>query len=146
MIIHNRFLRFTVIFILCVFVSACASSHQADITAQNTLANTQTKIEHTQLPKTQVPPPGLAQCLTDKGTKFYGAFWCKHCIEQKKLFGLDQDKLPYIECSLPDKKGQKRECAQAKITGYPTWEFSDGTRKPGKLDYAYLAEKSGCNN
>ena len=29
----------------------------------------------------------LAQCLTDKGAKFYGAFWCSHCQEQKAEFG-----------------------------------------------------------
>ena len=30
---------------------------------------------------------GFAQCLKDKGAIFYGAFWCPHCQNQKKMFG-----------------------------------------------------------
>jgi len=26
----------------------------------------------------------FARCLTDRGVKMYGAFWCPHCVEQKK--------------------------------------------------------------
>jgi len=28
----------------------------------------------------------FAQCLTDKGVKMYGAYWCPHCQAQKALF------------------------------------------------------------
>ncbi|HEY4504811.1 MAG TPA: hypothetical protein VJI73_03495, partial [Candidatus Paceibacterota bacterium] len=29
----------------------------------------------------------FANCLKDRGAIFYGAFWCPHCANQKKLFG-----------------------------------------------------------
>jgi hypothetical protein len=29
----------------------------------------------------------FAQCLSDKGAVFYGAFWCTHCKSQKQMFG-----------------------------------------------------------
>ena len=29
----------------------------------------------------------FAQCLTSKGMKMYGAWWCPHCAEQKESFG-----------------------------------------------------------
>src|SRR3989338_10659897 len=68
----------------------------------------------------------FAQCLGEKGAKFYGAFWCPHCQEQKALFGRSKNKLPYIECSTPDGEGQLAVCKEAGIKGYPTWVFKDG--------------------
>ena len=49
---------------------------------------------------------GFAQCITDSGAKFYGAFWCPHCQNEKRLFGSAEKLLPYIECSTPDGQGQ----------------------------------------
>lgn len=86
----------------------------------------------------------LATCLKDKGAKFYGAFWCSHCQNQKRLFGKSSKLLPYIECATPDGKGQLQTCIDAKIEGYPTWEFFDGSRVSGEVPLADLAEKSGC--
>lgn len=85
----------------------------------------------------------FAQCIADSGAKFYGAFWCPHCLSQKQLFGKSAKKLPYIECSNQD-QSQKQICIDAKIEGYPTWEFSDGTRSSGELSFAQLAEKTSC--
>ncbi len=90
------------------------------------------------------PLDGFAQCLKDKGATFYGAFWCPHCADQKKLFGTAKRLLPYVECSTPDGNHQTPACIEKKITGYPTWEFADGTRESGFLDLARLAEKTGC--
>ena len=90
------------------------------------------------------PYDGFAQCLTDKGVKFYGAFWCPHCQAQKKLFGKSVKKLPYIECSKPDGKSQTQICIDNNIQQYPTWVFVDGTRSTGELSFAQLAEKSQC--
>ena len=87
----------------------------------------------------------LAQCLTDKGTKMYGAYWCSHCATQKKLFGQSFSKINYIECSLPDGQTQTETCQQAGIKGYPTWEFSDGSRLEGEVSLDQLAEKTGCS-
>lgn len=85
----------------------------------------------------------FAECLGNAGTKFYGAFWCPHCKDQKDLFE-NSKKLPYIECSLPNQQGQTKECIDAGITGYPTWEFADGSRVDGLQELASLSEKTNC--
>lgn len=86
----------------------------------------------------------LAQCLGEKGAKFYGAFWCPHCQAQKKMFGNSEKLLPYVECSLPDGKTQTQECIDKQVQQYPTWEFADGSRLTGEQQPAALAEKTGC--
>lgn len=86
----------------------------------------------------------FAQCLTDKGAKMYGAWWCPHCAAQKKLFGTAFKKVNYVECSNPDGKTMTQVCKDAGIKGYPTWEFADKSRVDGEQSFASLAEKSGC--
>lgn len=87
----------------------------------------------------------FATCLETAGAKFYGAFWCPHCMEQKQLFGRKSSKLlPYVECSTPDAKEQTQICIDEKITGYPTWRFSDGSEVGGTIPLATLAEKTSC--
>lgn len=93
--------------------------------------------------KTSTKYDAFAQCLSEKGAKFYGAFWCPHCQDQKARFGAAKKKLPYIECSTPDKK-QTAECAAAGIEAYPTWEFADGSRVDGEMEITALAEKTAC--
>lgn len=85
----------------------------------------------------------FAQCLTDKGAKFYGAYWCPHCQEQKKMLK-NSKKLPYIECSTADGKGQLQMCTDLGITGYPTWIFADGSRLDSEQKPEALSEKTGC--
>ena len=41
---------------------------------------------------------GFAKCLTEKGFKEYGAYWCPHCARQKELFGDDISNVNYFEC------------------------------------------------
>ena len=85
----------------------------------------------------------FAQCLKDKGAKFYGAFWCPHCQNQKKL--LEESKnMPYVECATPDGKGQLQICTDNKIEGYPTWIFADGSRQSGEISLDILSQKTGC--
>ncbi len=86
----------------------------------------------------------FAQCLKDKGAVFYGAFWCPHCQNQKKLFGSSQKLLPYVECSTPDGQNQTRICIDKKVESYPTWEFADGSRIKGEASLQTLSEKSSC--
>ncbi len=90
----------------------------------------------------------FAQCLKDKGTTFYGAFWCPHCKEQKALFGSSAKLLPYVECSKPDASGPIQYCLDKKIEGYPTWELADGTRLPVEnaagVSLKTLSEKTSC--
>jgi hypothetical protein len=86
----------------------------------------------------------FAQCINDTGAKFYGAFWCPHCQNQKAAFGRSAKLLPYVECSERDGKGQLPVCTNAGIEGYPTWVFADGTRQSGNLPFETLSEKTGC--
>ena len=85
----------------------------------------------------------FSQCLTDAGAKFYGAYWCPHCQEQKKMLK-NSKRLPYIECSTPDGKGRTKECIDANIQGYPTWDFADGTRKDAVLSLKELSDITKC--
>ncbi len=86
----------------------------------------------------------LAQCLTDKGAKFYGAFWCPHCQREKAMFGNSARLLPYVECSTADGQGQLPVCNEKNIDGYPTWIFADGSRMSGEIAPKDLAAKAGC--
>ncbi len=93
---------------------------------------------------TPAPYNSFAQCLGEKGATFYGAFWCPHCTDQKKLFGRSAKHLPYVECSTPNGQGQTRACTEKGVSGYPTWEFADGSRESRVLRLEELAEKTGC--
>lgn len=81
----------------------------------------------------------LAQCLTNNGVIMYGAWWCPHCQNQKKLFGRAFDYINYIECT---KETQK--CLAANIQSYPTWIFKNGDKIEGEVSLEILAQKSGC--
>jgi hypothetical protein len=96
-------------------------------------------------PNPNDPRTKLAQCLTDKGAKMYGAYWCPHCSAQKKLFGRGFKMATYVECGVPgNQRAQSQVCKDAGVNNYPTWEFADGTRVTGEQDLSVLAEKSGC--
>ncbi len=87
----------------------------------------------------------LATCIANSGAKFYGAFWCPHCQNQKAAFGAASAKLlPYIECSAPNGKDMLPVCTEAGIQSFPTWVFPDGTRATGEQTLEYLAEKTSC--
>ncbi len=95
-------------------------------------------------PNKVTPYDAFAQCLTDAGAKFYGAFWCPHCAEQKKMFE-GSTKLPYIECSTPDGKGQVSQCTDLGIEGYPTWIFADGEKVGRTMQLNELSDKTSCS-
>ena len=86
----------------------------------------------------------FAQCLTEKGAVFYGAFWCSHCATQKEMFGKSVGLVNYVECSTPDGRGQTQACVAKNIEGYPTWEFADGSRVSGTQSFETLAIRTGC--
>lgn len=86
----------------------------------------------------------FAECLSGKGFKMYGAYWCSHCADQKKLFGNSFSKINYVECSLPNNAGQTEDCKNSGINSYPTWEFGDGTKQEGLISLNKLSEISGC--
>ena len=87
----------------------------------------------------------FAKCLTEKGAKFYGAFWCSHCKNQKELFGTSMKHVKYIECSTPDGQNQLQVCKGAGVASYPTWVFADGSKQTGELSLQQLASKTGCS-
>ncbi|HIJ11130.1 TPA: hypothetical protein HA278_03680 [Candidatus Woesearchaeota archaeon] len=72
----------------------------------------------------------FAQCLTEQGATFYGAYWCSHCEELKSEFGDSMQYVNYVECSLPNRAGQTEICTREEIIGYPTWKKVDGTEIP----------------
>ena len=86
----------------------------------------------------------FTKCLKDKGAVFYGAFWCPHCQNTKRLFGASEKLLPYVECSTTDGKGQLQVCIDKKVESYPTWEFADGSRLTGERSLQELADKTSC--
>lgn len=81
----------------------------------------------------------FAQCLSEKGLKFYGTYWCPACKSQKELFGSSMKYINYIECT-----EETEECNRAGIEQIPTWEISDGNREVGLKTLEQLSEKSGC--
>jgi uncharacterized membrane protein len=84
----------------------------------------------------------LASHLERSGAKFYGAFWCPTCQEQKRLFGPSAKRLPYVECTPDGSKGVlARACIEENISGYPTWIIR-GRRYPQLLDVEELARYS----
>jgi uncharacterized membrane protein len=86
----------------------------------------------------------LAEHLTEQGALFYGASWCPHCQEQKRLFGASADRLPYIECSLTGPSGpQSAACRQAGIQSYPTWIIGGRVMAGQVLSLADLANATG---
>ncbi|TAK03777.1 hypothetical protein EPO34_01270 [Patescibacteria group bacterium] len=94
----------------------------------------------------QVPSPAtaFAQCLTEKGAKMYGAWWCPHCTKQKALFGNAFSKVDYVECSPGGTKAMSQKCKDDGVEGYPTWTFPDGTRLSGEQSFEALGAKVGC--
>lgn len=87
---------------------------------------------------------GFAQCLTEKGVKMYGAWWCPHCQNQKDLFGSAFQYVDYVECSPGTGNSMLPVCKDAGVEGYPTWMFADGTKASGEQSFEALAAKSSC--
>ncbi|PIN79674.1 hypothetical protein COV16_02875, partial [Candidatus Woesearchaeota archaeon CG10_big_fil_rev_8_21_14_0_10_34_8] len=54
------------------------------------------------------------------------------------------DYMNHIECSTQS-KSMTQKCIDAGIESYPTWEFGDGTRFVGELDFEQLSQASGCS-
>lgn len=89
----------------------------------------------------QAEATAVAEWLTQSNVTMYGAWWCPHCADQKKIFGTAFDKVNYIECSTPDRK-QTQVCKDAGIQAYPTWEFADGERVEDVLTLRELKERT----
>jgi len=84
----------------------------------------------------------LAEHLSRSDSKFYGASWCPHCAEQKKLFDGSVNRIPYVECSPGGPNAPQAEvCKDKNIQSYPTW-IIDGQRYTGVQPLDALAQLS----
>lgn len=86
----------------------------------------------------------IAQCLTDKGVKMYGAFWCPHCEDQKKKFGADFRYITYVECDPRGENADREACVEAGVERYPTWIFPGQEPLIGANEPEVLAQKANC--
>jgi hypothetical protein len=93
---------------------------------------------------TAVASAEFAQCLTDKGMKFYGSQNCSWCQQEKSLFGDALQYITYVECVDEQTGGWTQECQEAGIEAVPTWQLPDGEMSPGFRTLEQLAEVSGC--
>ncbi len=94
--------------------------------------------------ETTTASAAFAQCLTQKGMKFYGSKSCSWCAKEKTSFGDSLQYITYVECVGNDGQWTK-ECQDAKITSVPTWQLPDGTKESGFKTLEQLAEVSGCS-
>lgn len=87
----------------------------------------------------------VAKCITQKGYKMYGAYWCSHCNEQKELFGKSLKYIDYVECTPgSDKKVMSKACKDKKIEKFPTWIGPDGEKHEVMYRPEELADMVGC--
>jgi uncharacterized membrane protein len=94
-------------------------------------------------PRAEPRMTALAEHLEASGAKFYGAFWCATCREQKALFGGAAESLPYVECHPNGRQGGLAfECVSAEIRSYPTWIIR-GRRYEQVMHPDELASRSG---
>lgn len=85
----------------------------------------------------------LTSHLHDSGARFYGAYWCPACQQQKTLFEASASRLPYVECTPNGRRGVLNfACVANDIKDYPTW-IIDGTRYTRVVPVDELARLSG---
>jgi uncharacterized membrane protein/glutaredoxin len=108
-------------------------------------------VAHAAYTRQQAEPTGpehpairaLAEHLADEGAVFYGASWCSHCQEQKRMFGASAVRLPYIECSPGGPNApQLRTCSAAGVRNYPTWVINGQGYAGVVFSLAQLADLS----
>ena len=88
----------------------------------------------------------VARCLTQKGVIMYGAYWCPHCITQKKSIGDDFQFIKYQECDDAGKDGNHKLCIEKGVTSYPTWIFPGQGSLAGEQQMGVLAKLANCED
>ncbi len=86
----------------------------------------------------------LAKFMSEKGMVMYGAYWCSHCQDQKKLFGNAFQYVDYVECDPQGPSANEAECTARNVTGYPTWIYNS-TQYSGQKTLSQLAQIVGFN-
>ena len=128
---------------------AAITAYQNDILASSGLPNNVVATAaQQQQPQQNIPPPPITsksseqslkigQDLKELNTRFFGAYWCSHCYEQKQRLGKEaMANVVYIECSKDGLNSQNKLCNDRGVPGYPTWEIG-GNLYPGEM---YLDE------
>ncbi len=97
--------------------------------------------------RTQHKHDAFARCLTERGVKMYGAWWCPHCQEQKEKFGASFEYAPYVECGIKGNlHGKAQVCTDEKIEHFPTWQFPPtGERVERVFTLQELSDRTGCS-
>ncbi|MEM4259925.1 MAG: hypothetical protein QXG00_01685 [Candidatus Woesearchaeota archaeon] len=85
----------------------------------------------------------FAQCLASKNVTMYGAYWCSHCQNQKKMFGDSWKYMQYVECDVNGPNQQAELCQQIGIEGYPTWVIN-GVKIIGEVPIKNFERITGC--
>ncbi len=88
----------------------------------------------------------VARCLTQKGVIMYGAYWCPHCLSQKKLIGDDFQFIKYQECDDAGTDGNHKLCIEKGVTSYPTWIFPGQGSLAGEQQMGVLAKLANCED
>ena len=88
----------------------------------------------------------FARCLSQRGAKMYGAWWCPHCMEQKEKFAASFQYVPYVECGIKGQtSGQSQACKDENVHHYPTWQFPPtGERVERIFTLEELSDRTGC--
>ena len=86
----------------------------------------------------------LAKCVTSKGVILYGAFWCPHCLNQKKIFGDDIKYINYVECAEGGENAQPEVCTKAGVQRFPSWFFPGQGLVEGEQTPDEVAIKANC--
>ncbi|HEY9704725.1 MAG TPA: peptidylprolyl isomerase, partial [Allocoleopsis sp.] len=117
-------------------------------TQADTETNTETSTTTTETSNVESNSASLddfAKCLTEKGVKMYGAYWCPHCNNQKEAFASSWQYVTYVECAVEGQpQVQTQECSDAEISGYPTW-IVNGRQYAGEQTLSRLGQLSGCS-
>lgn len=87
----------------------------------------------------------LAECLSAKNVKMYGADNCSACRAQKETLGEFLAYIDYIDCSQDGTNILSPSCRSEHIRGLPTWVFPANLRIKGELTLKEIAELSGCS-
>jgi glutaredoxin len=106
-----------------------------------------------QSPQPQVGPPifsssspaaiALAQHLSTINARFFGAWWCKYCSQQKELLGREaMTHIDYVECDLRGLNPKRDLCIASQVPAFPTWEIN-GNHVTGVQTLEQLADISG---
>jgi glutaredoxin len=110
--------------------------------SENNSANNVTSEEGNEVKDTSgIDAVSLAKHLTEVGAIFYGAYWCPHCQDQKKLFGDAMQYVTYYECDPKGENSKAEACQAAGIESYPTW-IINGQKYSGLQTFANLAKYS----